>query len=280
MLNIVFETFSNSIAIVKQSFKILLAEKELFLFPLISGVINVVLFIAILLWLFFLYTIGGNSGITMILGLISFLVYYLVSYFVIIFFNVGLVTCAGLRLNNTDPEFGDGIKESLKRIGPILGWAVISATVGLILKILSSGKRNFLGKIIAGILGMAWNFLTFFVIPVMVFEEKGPMAAMGRSKDLFVKTWGQNVVGRFSISLIMGLFALLGIIPLAISFLTGNIFIIITVFLFVFLYWVILALISMSLSGIFSTALYFYASTGKVPEVFDEKLVKDSYAAK
>src|SRR4030042_7139214 len=118
----------------------------------------------------------------------------------------------------------------------------LSATVGIILQAIRE-RAGILGRIAAGIFGMAWNLLTFFVIPVMIFENLGVTTSVKKSAQLFKKTWGENVVLRFSVGLVLFLFGLVGIIPIVLAVLTGTALVIIPVVAVVVIYWVGLSIL-------------------------------------
>ncbi len=63
----------------------------------------------------------------------------------------------------------------------------------------------------AGLIGMAWGLLTFFVVPGIIFENKNAITSITRSGSLFKKTRGENVIGQFSVGLIFGIFSLIGL---------------------------------------------------------------------
>ena len=73
-------------------------------------------------------------------------------------------------------------------------WAVVSATVSIILNQLE--RYGIVGRIVASLIGLAWNLVTFLTIPILVIEDVGVVDAFKRSKELFKKTWGENVVGQ------------------------------------------------------------------------------------
>jgi hypothetical protein len=272
-------TFGRSFRLVKESYSILKKDKELMLFPIISGVAGILLLIPFLL-LMFSASLFGDAG-NMMSYVITF-IYYLLTYFIILFFNTGLIACANIRLNGGDPKFKDGIDIALKNIGKIFAWALILATIGVILRWLSE-KSGFIGRIIIGLIGMAWGLLTFFVLPVMIFEKASITDSIKKSGALFKKTWGENVVGHFSMGFVFLLFALFGIIPLAIAVLSamsGSLPIMVVFIGITFLYWMILGILNASLSGIFMTALYNYASKGTVLGGFSEESIKGAYVPK
>src|SRR5690606_6938929 len=85
--------------------------------------------------------------------------------------------------------------------GRIVQWAVITATVSVVLSIIRD-KLGFLGDIVAGLVGGAWEVLTFLTVPVILDEDLGPISALKRSGQLFKQTWGENLVARLGLGLL------------------------------------------------------------------------------
>ena len=77
-----------------------------------------------------------------------------------------------IRLDGGSPTLGDGLRIANGRIGTILGYAVISATVGVILRAIQE-RVGFIGRLIAGLLGAGWAVATFLVVPVIVTSDRG-----------------------------------------------------------------------------------------------------------
>lgn len=219
-----------------------------------------------------------NTGIDNF-GYVLLFIYYILSYFIVIFFNTGLITCAHMRLNGKDPTFMDGFNNAKKHVGKIFVWALISATIGLILRIIAD-RSSWVGKIIVAIIGMAWSLITFFVIPVMVFEDISVFESIKRSGYLFKKTWGENVIGQFSIGFVFLILGIAGIIPLILVLMTGSFVLIIPIFALVVIYWIFLGIVSASLEGIFVAALYNYASTGKIPSAYSPEVITTAFQPK
>ena len=142
--------------------------------------------------------------------------FYVVNYFVIVFFNSALIACAIIRFKGGNPTIGNGFSAAFSRMPQILGWALVAATVGLILKIIESRSEK-LGALVAGLLGMAWSAVTYFVVPVIVVEQAGPVQAGRRSLDILKKTWGEALTANFGIGFIVFLASLAGIIPLVLG---------------------------------------------------------------
>ena len=277
--------FSKSFQLVKQSFSVLKKDKEIMLFPIISAILTIVAFMSFMIPFFMTglfrtisETLGGYS-----FWLIVFF-YYILNYFIITFLNVGLITCANIRLGGGDPTFGDGFRNAAKNIGKIFIWALISATVGVILRMISD-KQKTVGRIIAGIIGMAWNLLTFFVVPVMIFEKTSPTESIKKSGELFKKTWGENAIAQFSMA---GFFTLLNLGIFLVAFALGifavvslkSAIVTLAIFLLMVLVLIVLSIISSCLNGIFVVALYKYANDGQIPSVYDSEIIQNAFKSK
>ncbi|MDY6796764.1 MAG: DUF6159 family protein [Actinomycetota bacterium] len=263
--------------IFKQSLGVLRQDKELVLFPIISGVTMLALLAALAVPTVFLTGIAEGRAENSPWYYVFFFVFYLVGYFVVIFFNTGLISCAHIRLNGGDPRFRDGLRFAADNLSRIAGWALISATVGMILQMIRE-RAGIFGRIFAGILGLAWNLVTFFVIPVIVFESRGVIDSIKGSASLFKRTWGENVVLRFSVSLILLLLGLVGVVPIVLAALTKTAAVIVPVVIVILLYWVALAILGASLNGIFAAALYNYAITGRVPSAYSPDVIAGAFA--
>ena len=194
-------------------------------------------------------------------------VFYLANYFVIVFFNVALVSAASSRLAGGHATINDGLEAAWQRKGKIFQWALLSATVGILLRMIEE-RTSGLGRLFGGLMGMAWTLASYFVVPVLAAEDVGPAEALQRSADLFRETWGEEVVGGFSFGLIFTLLALPGLaLPLVGSKTMGRTGIVAGVGLAVF-YWLLLAVVSAAVQGIFVAALYRYAKTKQVSAGF------------
>jgi len=268
--------FSRSYQIFKESLAVLKEEKMLALFPVISGLVMILLTISLLVPLYYLAGIKEGTVENNPLIYVFLFIFYFAGYFVIIFFNTGLIACAHLRLNGMDPSFQDGLQFALENAGKIAGWALISATVGLALNMIRE-RAGIIGRIAAGIIGIAWNLITFFVIPVFVFEGLGVIQSIKKSAALFKRTWGENMVLRFSVSLILALFGMIGILPVALAVMTKSAPIIVVVGAVVAIYWIVLFVLGASLNGIFAAALYNYASTGVVPSAYSPGTIENAF---
>jgi hypothetical protein len=278
-----FRRLSNGWELAQQSLQVLRLDKELMLFPAMSGwaCLLVLASFAVPIWL------SGEAQIILDdrhppdspLAYVLLFLFYFVNYFVIVFFNVGLVECAIIRFRGGDPTVGDGLRAATERLPQILGWALVSATVGVILRVIESQSEK-VGQIVAGLFGMAWGAVTYFVVPVLVIEKVGPIDAVKRSFAILRKTWGETLTANFSIGLFVFLAHLLALIPAVLGVLIAGVPGLIAGVVVTLALWMIIALAAAALNAIVLAATYLYAAEGVVPQQFDRELLQDAFKAK
>jgi hypothetical protein len=281
-----FTRISNGWALSKQSFHVLMLDKELLLFPIMSGIscLLVLASFALPLWnsKYADVIMNDQQAPQDPVAYIILFAFYFVNYFVMIFFNSALMSCAIIRLKGGNPGVGDGINSALSRLPQIAGWALVSATVGFIIKMIESRSER-LGQFVAGLLGMAWSITTYFVIPVLVVERKNPFEAIKRSVGILRETWGESLVANFGIGMIM-LLVTLPLIALivvgAILIGSGSAVIGATLIAIGFLGILLSSLVSSACHSIVIAAIYLYAAEEEVPAQFDHDLIAHAFAQK
>jgi hypothetical protein len=205
--------------------------------------------------------------------------FYLCNYFVVIFFNAGIIACATVRLGGGNATVGDGFRAAATRLPAIAGWAVLSATVGLILRMIEDCSK-WVGRIVAALLGTAWTVVSFLVVPVLVVENKGPFAALQESAGLVKKTWGKQVMGGFGFGLIFFLLALPALAVILLSIFSGNVALMIGCIALGVVYLVILGLVQSALQSIFQAAVFLYARDGQVPAGFAAEVLGNAMVSR
>ena len=280
---------SRSWDLLSESFSILMEEKQLLLFPVLSGIscVIVTLLIGVGELAIFLPSIRA-AGITpqnfqhstrSPEFAAAMFVVYLANYFVIVFFNVALVGVANSRLTGSKWTFDQGLQLAWQRKWVILQWAFVAATVGMVLRAISE-RSGLVGRIVTGFIGVAWNIACYFVVPVLAFEDLSPGAALYRSAELFKDTWGERVVGGFSLGIVF-FFAMIpgfGLWFVAVRAGGPSGVLIGTVLLGAYL--LLLSVISSAVQGVFNAALYRYACDQQVPAGFSRDLIQGAWAAK
>ena len=264
---------ANSFALARSSWHVLKADKELILLPIISGVASIVIAATFIVPIFLTGQGGATMGGSSLLVLL--LMYFVLAY-ITIFFNAALVSAANERLEGGDPTIGSAIRGAARRAGKIVPWALLSATVSVILRAIEE-RVGLIGQLIVGALGLAWSVLTFLVLPIIVIEGSGAGAAFKKSGSLLRSTWGENLAAQVGMGLVGFLLILPGIAVILLGISAGGT--IAAVALLIGVIWIIIAAASVAaLSAIYQTALYHFAVAGSVPSgYFDQNAMQMAF---
>jgi len=263
-----------------QSWKVLKNDLSLVIFPILSFIFALLACVAIWVPTYVLYLrvhhVDKHDPVVYIVGAAS----AYVTTFIAVFFNVALAACAVRSMRGEDTKVSEGLGAAWSRIGPILGWTFVTATVGLILQAIRE-RFEFVGRIVADIAGAAWSIATFFVIPVLALEGTGPIDSLKRSASVVKARWGEGATGAATIAVVTFLANLLimiiggvGAVFLFAAHLLvlGGCVIALTVACVI-----AVSFVSSALSQIFRVALYQFAVNGAVPGGFDRELLQDAF---
>ncbi len=283
--------FQRSFRLIRASWEVLSSDGDLLILPAISIVATLVL-------------LGGFAAGMMASGVLPdgaqavpsgettrwlgqmwpwvFLL-YVGQYFIVYFFNTALVGAAIERLDGGEPTVRSALRLAVSRIGPILGYAIISATVGVILQALRE-RLGIIGRIVVGLIGVTWTLATFLVVPILAAEGRGPFEAIIESGSLLKKTWGENVIGNAGIGLVLGLIAAVimvgGFGGGAALYQNGHELLGIPLMSVSIASLAMVILVGAALSAVYQAAVYYYAVHGEPPRDFDRTLIRDAFAPK
>jgi Family of unknown function (DUF6159) len=261
--------FSRAWQLYKESFAVLAADAEILVFPVISGISALLLGASFFIPLYrdgTLQAIARHKG-TWDDYAVLFAWYYL-NYFVGIFFNGALMGSANIRLGGGQPSVRAGFRIALSRLGSIASWAFVAATVGLVLSILRDRNNKLLSLLAAG-LNLAWSLITYLIVPVVLFENRGVVGSIHRSEQLFREHWGEQVAGSFGFGLLSTLLSIPAVL-LALAFWRTDL---VAGIILAVVYLVILSTVTSAVKGIFTVALYRYAAGGNVPPGFSAGII-------
>jgi hypothetical protein len=199
-------------------------------------------------------------------------VLYVALAFVSIFFNAAVIGMAMKRLRGEDASIRDGLGLARAHVGKIFVWSVITATVGMVLRAIAE-RSGIIGRIVLSVIGVAWNVITFFVVPVLLFEPVGVTDGIKRSASIFRQRWGETFIGNGAIGLVIFLASLvviavsvpLGMAAPALGVAVGVIGL------------GALAAIGVACTGVFNAALYRYATTGEASGAFTVEDLRSSF---
>jgi Family of unknown function (DUF6159) len=263
--------------LMKASWHVLMRDKALLVFPVVSGI---ACFLVLLTFIVPALGAGlARSGGLFhsqgeILTWVLLFFYYLCNFFVVFFFNAALVDFVVTRMRGGEPAIGESLRAAVACLPQIALWAVVSSTVGIVLKALE-GRAGFLGRLAVALVGVAWALVTYFVVPIIVVERKGALEAVGGSKDLLARTWGKQIVSGLGYGLIGFLLTIPAIAIIVAAFVGwlasngGSIGGWGTLAVAAMLYLVALVIVLSALRAIFGVVLYLFAKTGTAPDGFD-----------
>jgi hypothetical protein len=262
-----FERLDRSFELLKASSALFLKHRGLLVFPCISTVASIFVVASFAIPLGGVQALQALSAHGRVLSFRQYMgayLFYLVEYFVIFFFNTALVGAVLMQLDGDTPTVGDGLRMAVSKIYPLLGYAFIAATVGMILNVLRE-RLDFLGRIIVGLLGVGWTLATYLVVPILAWHECGPIEAITESAALFKRTWGESVIGVGGLGVAFALIYLgvIGCGALLVCFASCVLHsaVLTLVLELVMIGAVVLtALVNVTLNGIYAAALYRYAS--------------------
>ena len=240
--------------LVRQSFAVLRRDKQLVVFPVLSALGLIGLTVP-----YFWALVGGapweratslrSAGAGTWAAIFA---WYCLSAFIVIFFNCALAACAQIRFSGGEPTVEDGLRQAGTRAGSILMWALITSTVGIIIRMVEE-RTGWVGRIIMGLFGAAWGLATYLIVPVLVVEDLDVMESIRRSTQLLKKTWGEQLI----VGIHFGWIMLAALIP--------GIVIGVAAWPLGILYMLAMAAVLSAARQVFAVALYRFAVTGEAP---------------
>jgi hypothetical protein len=279
----VFERFERSWNLARACARLLREDPSLLVFPLMSLAALVVILASFAVPLLPLVAlVFGQKGAPAQswLGYALLFLFYWIEFSVVIFFNTALVEVALKRFDGQAATIGDGLRRAWSQLGIIVAYALIAATVGIVLRYIAE-RVGLLGKIVIGIVGFAWSVGTALVVPVLAAENVGPIEALKRSVRLIKKAWGEDIIGNVGIGLVFFFVnlavVLCGVILVALALAAQSLALAIVVGVAFLLGLAVTALTQATLQGIYSAALYRYADGDPATGDIDPGLLQSAF---
>ncbi len=226
----------------------------------------------------------SNPGLTpAAMGYLALL--YFVSMFLATFFNVAFYNEILAALSGRPVSIRRGLRFATTRWKGILVWSLFAGVVGLIIKAIEE-KLDFVGRMVARLIGLAWSVTSIFAIPVLVREERSvnPVALLRTSAGMLKRTWGEALIGYAGLTfgnllIALGSVLLLGGAVTA-SIMLQNAWIIAVVgalWLVGLLAWIYLTSVA---SHVYKCALFLFASDGVVAAPYDPAMLQSAWKFK
>ena len=267
------ETLARTWELMTESFAVLSRDKKLILFPVLSTLALIAMDFPFVLGVAGIVQYTSSSDRYAIMFL-----FYWANCVVIIFFNSALMACASISLTGGSPTLADGFRAAGSRFGRIVLWSIIAGTVGFVLGTFRR-RGGLLERLVFYILGVAWWMATYFIIPVIILEDLDVFGSFKRSSELFRQQWGEEVVSNFSFRVLSFLLVFLPAIVLLV--LAARVFggtgalvggVVSLAYLAVMFHVVAAA------QGIFTVALYHFASDGQIGPGFAPELLQSAFS--
>ena len=263
----------------KSSWRVLQHDRELLVLPVLSFVVSAMVLVPLLV-VAFAYTdgtttnaAGEESADPAMIAI--FVVAALAINVVSVFFNGALVAGAHQRFTGGDPTIGSALSKAARHLPGLVGWALLTATVGLILQALRE-RAGFLARFVIGLVGAAWDVATFLVVPAVIIDDNGAIEGLKRSASLLRQTWGENIAARVGFGLLGLVLVIPGVVLGGLAVAVGGPVLIAGILVAVG--WIALVVVVITaLSAIFQTALYMYATTGSMPTGFETTDLRQTF---
>jgi len=160
------DRFFRSWDLVMKSFGVLMSDKELLVFPISSaiGCVTVSVWIGSVFAFTYPQQLSAlaeagphRPALTQEMWICLFFL-YLANYFIVVFFNVGLVCAASDRLAGGHASINQGLQVAWARKGKIFQWALVAATFGILMNMVEK-RAGWLGRLIARMIGVEFGDL-------------------------------------------------------------------------------------------------------------------------
>lgn len=273
---------SNTIDLAKVSWSVLKKDRELLWIPVLSFLAMAVVLAALLVPTIALVDTSSSTTASgeettadpalVIVGLIATFAMSIIS----VFFNGALVAGAHERLTGGDPTVSSAMRRAMSRISGLVPWALLTATVGMILRALRD-RAGWLGNFVLSAVGFAWELASFLTVPAIVIGEEGAIDGLKTSGGLLRQTWGENLAARVGFGILTFLLILPAIaIVLLMGALGGGA--LIAGIVIAVAYVALVIVVMTALNAVFQTALYLYATSGSVPADFADSNLRNSFS--
>ncbi len=270
-----FENLKKGWAIGKATRKLVFEDKDLFMYPLVSAFAVVLEVVAIFL---LSAPLLNNPALQYYYLLPLFAVYVAVTftstYIILAMFIAFRSFASGRKIS-----FRDAFSQVKSYATLILEWSVFYSIVLIAVRMLESRLRGITGLLLGATVSIAIGLSTLFVVPVILEDKLGPIAALKSSASFIIKNFGQSFGGLVYADLYSLAIVAVGILTifaglasaLMVNFLFGAVIGIVGILILV-----IGVMIGYLLSNLFKLILYDFIKYNRIPNGFTKDMLKSS----
>lgn len=282
----------NSWQLFAASLRVLTTHPRLWLFPIITAVCTLIIAGFFLSPIFVIIArIGFNDELMRQLNTLDRAVMwtymaglYVASMFVATFFNVAFYHQIMRALSGQPVSLADGFRFAVSRLGAILCWSLLAATVGMIIRAIED-RLGWVGKLVMGLIGVVWSVAAVFAVPVIIRrEDNNPLTVLRDSAATLKRAWGESLIGFVGIRVGSALVVIASIAvtltSVALGALTGKLIIpaiSIGIWLLAF---IVFGLAVSVATHVYRCALYVFATEGVIPEPYTADMMNAAWKVK
>ncbi len=273
--------FANTWRLTKNSWSLLKQDRELLWLPVLSMLTILAIAIAAAVVGFVTGSFDTDGGAESVQGsaVVLGLVFAFVATATVVYFEGALVAGAHERMTGGDPTVRSAMGKAASRLPSLLGWALITLTVGLVLRFLRE-RLGWLGQMLTFLAEAAWGVATYLVVPAIIIDDYRSFASVKHSMSLVRRTWGENLIAQAGFGLLGFVIALpIILVAVLIASLVPGVGLYIGIAVGVIGVLTVSVVVS-ALSLYFKTALYEYATDGVAHGGFDIDEMEASFRSK
>ena len=258
------ENLSEGFSLIADAFGVLADNPSLVAYPILGAITSFAIGgvgLAVVLTAWLTVGVAVSAGAGTILAILLMIPIALVAYLAIAFVNVVFVAAIVHEVydyhHGIDTSLVSGLKAALSNWWPLLVWSAISWTIGRVLRGKRKNNDGVISKAIGEVVSTGWTAATFFIVPVVLFEDAQVRDMFQKSAGHFRGSWEQILAAVFGLRIIMWALTSVGGMFMAIPFLFGFEIIVWIIFLPITLFFTVLGtVIRFTLQGVIQGTVY------------------------
>jgi len=305
-MNTISDKLTRSWLLFKSSVKVIRDHPKLLVFPVVTGLLTtaialfflapVVLVVVAPHWIhgsavqtladrmgFLRFQRGGALNFQIqTIGTLVLAGAYLLNLFLATMSSVAFNSEILEALSGRPVSIRHGIEAACRRWKAVLLWSLLAGSIGLLIRALEQ-RFALLGRLVAGVIGLAWSVASIFAIPILVRETSlsNPFDVLSKSARVIKGTWGEMLAGYLGMQG-TNLCVLWGSILLwagsgAMAMVFSNAWILLAAGVPWLLCLIAYCYVSSIASRVYLCALYLYASEGTVPGSYDPSMMNQAW---
>ena len=197
-------------------------DRTLYLFPILSGFVGVLLFAMTFLALFLAFPLGSSGSDYFYLA--GFILTYVLVGFFSTYFLMSMLIAYRAYSGGNPVSFRSAMSQAWGFKTQILEWAVFYTILVMILRVIESRFRGIVQLLVATAGSLLIAIATFFAVPAILNNKVGPIKAVEESVSTIKKNFGSTFGGVAYVDLYTLIFTLGGFLIILLSIFLLSVF--------------------------------------------------------